>query len=88
VSASLNLSLRLQDIAQDLDDVLKGAAGERITFVLVLQADKTAQYVSNASRADGTELIESLLERWKAKRADIPAHYNPDLRQQAGKGKP
>ena len=88
MSASLNLSLRLQDIAQDLDDVLKGAAGERITFVLVLQADKTAQYVSNASRADGTELIESLLERWKAKRADIPAHYNPDLRQQAGKGKP
>lgn len=88
MSASLNLSLRLQDIAQDLDDVLKGAAGERITFVLVLQADKTAQYVSNASRADGTELIESLLERWKAKRADIPAHYNPDLRQQAGKEKP
>jgi hypothetical protein len=38
-----------------------------------------AQYVSNASRKDGTDLIESLLARWKANRADIPAHYNPDL---------
>jgi hypothetical protein len=25
-------------------------------------------------------LIESLLMRWKLGRADIPAHYNPDLR--------
>ncbi|MEY5098662.1 MAG: hypothetical protein RJA36_1381, partial [Pseudomonadota bacterium] len=39
-----------------------------------------AQYVSNATRDDGRELIESLLARWKAGRADIPAHYNPDLR--------
>lgn len=74
------VSLRLQDIAESLDDVLKEIAGERIGFVLVVSVDKTAQYVSNASRADGTELIESLLARWKAKRADIPAHYNPDLK--------
>ncbi len=79
MSASLNLSLRLQDIAQSLGEVLEEVAGEPIAFVLVLSADKTAQYISNASRADGTEMIESLLARWKAKRADIPAHYNPDL---------
>lgn len=85
MSASLNLSLRMQDIAQSLADVLEEVAGEPIAFVLVLSADKTAQYVSNASRADGTEMIESLLARWKAGRADIPAHYNPDLRPpQAG----
>lgn len=85
MSASLNLSVRMQDIAQSLADVLEEVAGEPIAFVLVLSADKTAQYVSNASRADGTEMIESLLARWKAGRADIPAHYNPDLRPpQAG----
>ena len=85
MSASLNLSLRMQDIAQSLAEVLEEVAGEPIAFVLVLSADKTAQYISNASRADGTEMIESLLARWKAGRADIPAHYNPDLpRQPAG----
>ena len=85
MSASLNLSLRMQDIAQSLADVLADVAGEPIAFVLVLNADKTAQYVSNCDRKDGRELIESLLARWKAGRADIPAHYNPDLRPpQAG----
>lgn len=78
--SAADVSLRLQDIAASLDDVLKDIAGEPIAFVLVLSVDKTAQYVSNANRADGTELIESLLARWKAGRADIPAHYNPDLR--------
>jgi hypothetical protein len=48
--------------------------------VLVCQVDGVAQYVSSTQRADGTALIESLLERWKAGRADIPAHYNPDLK--------
>lgn len=80
MTASLNLSLRLQDIAEALGEVLDEVAGEPIAFVLVLNADKVAQYVSNCDRKDGTELIESLLARWKAGRADIPAHYNPDLR--------
>lgn len=79
MSASLNLSLRMQDIAQSLADVLADVAGEPVPFVLVLQADKAAQYVSNCDRKDGRKLIESLLERWNAGRADIPAHYNPDL---------
>jgi len=79
MSASARLSVRLQDIAQSLAEVLDEVAGEPIAFVLVLQADKVAQYVSNCGRKDGRELIESLLARWKAGRADIPAHYNPDL---------
>ncbi len=79
MSASLNLSIRLQAIAQALEDTLNEAAGEHCAFVLVCQADGVAQYVSNADRKDGRELIESLLARWKAGRADIPAHYNPDL---------
>ena len=80
MSASARLSVRMQDIAQSLADVLTDVAGEPVPFVLVLQADKAAQYVSNCDRKDGSELIESLLARWKAGRADIPAHYNPDLR--------
>jgi len=80
VTASARLSVRLQDIAQSLAEVLDEVAGEPIAFVLVLNADKTAQYVSNCDRKDGVELIESLLARWQAGRADIPAHYNPDLK--------
>lgn len=76
----MRLSIALQDIAADLAERLKAATGEDLAFVLVISADKTAQYVSNASRKDGEELIESLLDRWKTGRADIPAHYNPDLR--------
>lgn len=79
MSASARLSVRLQDIAQSLSEVLDEVAGEPIGFVLVLSADKTAQYISNCDRKDGRELIEELLARWKAGRADIPAHYNPDL---------
>lgn len=85
MTASARLSVRLQDIAQSLAEVLDEVAGEPVAFVLVLQADQAAQYVSNATRQDGRELLQSLMDRWDAKRADIPAHYNPDLRpQQAG----
>ena len=80
--SAVQVSLRLQDIAQSLDDIFKEIAGERLAFVLVVSVDDVSQYVSNASREDGTALIEGLLARWKANRADIPAHYNPDLRAQ------
>lgn len=79
MSQSARLSIALPIVAQYLTDLLAEAAGEEIAFVLVCQADGVAQYVSNTERADGAALIESLLERWKAGRADIPAHYNPDL---------
>ena len=79
-SASMRLSLRMQDISQSLDDILAEVCGERVSFVLVVQADLVAQYTSNSSRADGTALIESLLARWKTNRADIPAYMNPDLK--------
>lgn len=79
MSASLRISVQGQAIAQALSDTLENIAGEPVAFVLVLQADKVAQYLSNCERKDGVDLIESLLARWKAGRADIPAHYNPDL---------
>jgi len=78
--SAVRVSLVLQDLAAGINAVLAEAAGEPVAFVLVLQVEGTAQYVSNAERKDGVELIESLLARWKAGRADIPAHYNPDLK--------
>lgn len=75
----IEVSVSLQELAVVIDDFLTEKAGERISFVLVVATDDVAQYVSNTERKDGVELIESLLARWKANRADIPAHYNPDL---------
>lgn len=81
---TLRLSIALQDIAGGLEDALAGLAGEPVAFVLVLQVGDVSQYVSNTRREDGAALIEDLLARWKANRADIPAHYNPDLGPLAG----
>lgn len=83
MSQSMRVSLAMQEIASTLNTILTDVAGEEVAFVLVVQADKVAQYVSNAKRQDGQELLESLLARWKANRADIPAHYNPDLKGKA-----
>lgn len=78
-TASMRLSVSLQGIASQIDDALADAAGERVHWVLIVSADDVSQYVSNADRKSGTDLLESLLARWKAGRADIPAHMNPDL---------
>lgn len=84
MSKTTDVSISLQTLATAIDNFLTGVAGgERQAFVLIVSTDGVSQYVSNASRADGTMLIEELLARWKAGCADIPAHYNPDLK--AGK---
>lgn len=83
MSAHLRVSLSLQGLAQYVDDFLKERAGERVSYVLMVNVDDVTQYVSNTDRKDGRELIESLLARWNAGRADIPAHYNPDLPRRA-----
>lgn len=70
----------MQEIAGALNDLLAEAAGQEIAWVLVCNADNVAQYVSNTERKDGADLIRGLLARWEAGRADIPAHYNPDLK--------
>jgi hypothetical protein len=79
MSQTTKVSLILQDLASHISTTLEAAAGEPIAFVLVMQTDGVAQYVANMKRGEGVLLLESLFERWKAGRADIPAHYNPDL---------
>jgi len=76
---NIAVSLSLQPISHALDEYFVKVAGERIAFVLVVAADDVSQYVSNVSREDGTALLLALFDRWKSGRADIPAHYNPDL---------
>lgn len=80
MNASAKLSVALQPIAAGLAEVLTEIAGEPIGFVLVVNADHIAQYVANVKREEGTRLLTELLERWRAGRADIPAHMNPDLK--------
>lgn len=80
MTASLRISLQGQALAQALGETLDQIAGEPVAFVLIIQADQVAQYLANCSRGDGIDLIECLLARWKAGRADIPAHDNPDLK--------
>lgn len=49
---SIAVSLILQDLAAAIHDRLAEVGGEPVAFVLVLQTDGIAQYVSNADRAD------------------------------------
>lgn len=81
MSQSLRISLGMQALASTINEALTALAGEEIAFVLVVQADNVAQYASNTKREDGASLLASLLARWQAGRADIPAHYNPDLKK-------
>lgn len=80
ISGVNQLSIQMQTIASSLCGTLEDIAGEPVAFLLIAQVDGVAQYVSNAERAQGRQLLESLLARWDKNRADIPAHYNPDLK--------
>lgn len=80
-TASMKLSIQAQALATALSKTLEDIAGEPVGFVLVMSVDDVAQYVANVERKDGKEILEDLLNRWKAGRADIPAHYNPDLKK-------
>lgn len=76
----MDLSVHLQDILSDLSGLLKAATGKELPFVLVVQTDIVVQYASNCDRAAVISVLEELLLRWRLNRADIPAHYNPDLK--------
>jgi hypothetical protein len=76
---SESLAIALTHLGGALDKVLRAEVGVDVPFVLICQINHVAQYISNADRGDGMALIRSLLERWETGRADIPAHYNPDL---------
>jgi hypothetical protein len=78
--AHVRVSLSLQELAQLVEGFLTERAGVRCSYVLMVNVGSVTQYVSNTDRKDGMALIENLLARWSANRADIPGHYNPDLK--------
>lgn len=73
------VSISLQELSLMVEAFLEQKAGERVAFVLVVATGEVMQYTSNASRTDGVKLLKDLFASWEARRADIPAHYNPDL---------
>ena len=73
------VSVSLQELSSMIEKFLSRKAGEPVAFCMVVATGYVMQYVSNASRADGEAMLQSLFDGWKARRADIPAHYNPDL---------
>ncbi len=75
------VSLALPILASLIQEYLEEKAGEVIPFTLLVGTDKVVQYVSNINRQESIDLIESLLHRFRAGRANIPAHYNPDLKE-------
>ena len=60
---AVRVSMFLNELAGDTDDALRLCAGERIPFVLILQTDGVAQYVSNCDRTEDHPQHDSLTTR-------------------------
>lgn len=81
LAAARELGHKLPVVASEIASVLKAMTGSHTGFVLILHAHDTSQYISNCKREDGSRMIEEILMRWRANRADIGAHMNPELSQ-------
>lgn len=80
--AMKRVSVSLQELATNVEDFLHMQAGKMVAFVMLVSVDDSVQYIANCAREDGKLLLETQLEHWTRGRADIPGHYNPDLREQ------
>jgi hypothetical protein len=80
--STMKVAVALQPIANMLEDCFKDLAGKPTGFLLLVSTSGTVQYVSNVKRAQGVDILNDLLKRWKDNKADIPALYNPDLKSQ------
>lgn len=72
--STIQLSKKLQAIAQGLDEVIEEAAGERVGFTLIVFTEGRASYISTVKRDESVREIKHLLECWGAGLPDIPAH--------------
>ena len=78
-AAAKRLSCNLQQAASAIQKCLSELAGKQVEFILLAHVDDVMQYVSTIDREQSMSILAQLLERWKSNKADIPAHYNPDL---------
>ena len=77
--AAKRLSCNLQQAAQAIREYLSELAGDKVEFILLAHTGGVLQYVSTIDRQQSMEMLTELFDHWKHSRADIPAHYNPDL---------
>ena len=77
--AAKRLSCNLQQAAAAIQQFLSDLAGTRVEFILLAHTDHVLQYISTIDRQQSMEILADLLDRWEKNKADIPAHYNPDL---------
>lgn len=71
----VRVSHALQDIAKQLDAYLEEAAGERVTFSLIVFTNPRFQYISNTKdRAEIAGALQALIDAWKKNMPDIKAH--------------
>ena len=77
---NVRVSISLQALAGHIHDYLFLQAGEPVGFVLVVACDNIAHHVSNCEGEDVAELLRGTLEHHENGKADIPAHYNLDLK--------
>lgn len=74
------VSISMQELANAADKYLHAIAGKRQSFVIIVaDSDGVAHDVYNCSKADAKTLLEGQIKHWDDGKAEIPAHYNPDL---------
>ena len=72
--STVEVSRNLQALAQGLDEVIEGIAGERVGFTLIVFTEGRASYISTVKREDSVREIKNLLHCWDEGLPDIPAH--------------
>lgn len=74
MTTDISVSLRLQDLARELDRRLEDIAGEPVAFTLIVFTAPRASYISNARREESVREIKYLLSLWEQGMPDVPAH--------------
>ena len=64
--AALAVSLSLQDVAQQIEEMLSSAARKPVGFVLVAHVDNCLLHVGNSCRAYSSQIVSEVLANWKA----------------------
>lgn len=74
MTTDISVSLRLQDLARELDRCLEDISGEPVGFTLIVYTHPRASYISNVERPVAVREIRALLDAWADGMPDIPAH--------------
>lgn len=73
------LSLHMEDFIGAIEDSARSLVNADVSVVLCLGVSDVMLYGANIAREEGKDVLYSLLARWNAKGADIPAFCNPEV---------